>query len=179
MLPSRPATEDPDHTQPGCREVACGRGVMVAAVAPLPFSGGTLPRATSSRKTAGTHRPDRQHRPPATQGRSIAAPLRAVRTVSVTDGSSAPDPCKPGWSDGADDRFRPLTPALTGCDLPPARAAVWRHPTRALDMVFVQEGDGLGFALRRREDDPDLLIRTAGEMRVSNYLLWQITYAEL
>ncbi len=27
--------------------------------------------------------------------------------------------------------------------------------------------------------DPDLLIRTGGEMRVSNYLLWQISYAEL
>jgi undecaprenyl diphosphate synthase len=27
--------------------------------------------------------------------------------------------------------------------------------------------------------DPDLLIRTAGEMRVSNYLLWQISYSEL
>ena len=27
--------------------------------------------------------------------------------------------------------------------------------------------------------DPDLLIRTAGECRVSNYLLWQISYAEL
>jgi len=27
--------------------------------------------------------------------------------------------------------------------------------------------------------DPDLLIRTAGQMRVSNYLLWQISYAEL
>ena len=28
-------------------------------------------------------------------------------------------------------------------------------------------------------EDPDLLIRTAGEMRLSNYLLWQISYAEL
>ena len=27
--------------------------------------------------------------------------------------------------------------------------------------------------------DPDLLIRTAGEMRISNYLLWQISYSEL
>ena len=27
--------------------------------------------------------------------------------------------------------------------------------------------------------DPDLLIRTAGELRLSNYLLWQISYAEL
>ena len=27
--------------------------------------------------------------------------------------------------------------------------------------------------------DPDLLVRTGGEMRLSNYLLWQISYAEL
>ncbi len=27
--------------------------------------------------------------------------------------------------------------------------------------------------------DPDLLIRTASEMRISNFLLWQIAYAEL
>jgi len=27
--------------------------------------------------------------------------------------------------------------------------------------------------------DPDLLIRTGGEMRVSNFLLWQIAYTEL
>ena len=27
--------------------------------------------------------------------------------------------------------------------------------------------------------DPDLLIRTSGEMRISNYLLWQIAYSEL
>lgn len=27
--------------------------------------------------------------------------------------------------------------------------------------------------------DPDMLIRTSGEMRISNFLLWQISYAEL
>ncbi len=27
--------------------------------------------------------------------------------------------------------------------------------------------------------DPDLLIRTSGEMRISNFLLWQIAYSEL
>jgi undecaprenyl diphosphate synthase len=28
-------------------------------------------------------------------------------------------------------------------------------------------------------DDPDLLVRTAGELRISNFLLWQISYAEI
>ncbi len=31
----------------------------------------------------------------------------------------------------------------------------------------------------REFPDPDLLIRTSGEMRISNFLLWQISYAEL
>ena len=27
--------------------------------------------------------------------------------------------------------------------------------------------------------DPDLLIRTSGELRISNFLLWQISYSEI
>ena len=31
----------------------------------------------------------------------------------------------------------------------------------------------------RDQPDPDLLIRTSGELRISNFLLWQIAYAEI
>lgn len=36
-----------------------------------------------------------------------------------------------------------------------------------------------GELMTRGVADPDLLIRTSGEMRISNYLLWQISYSEL
>jgi undecaprenyl diphosphate synthase len=36
-----------------------------------------------------------------------------------------------------------------------------------------------GFFYTAGLPDPDLLIRTSGEMRISNFLLWQISYAEL
>ena len=44
---------------------------------------------------------------------------------------------------------------------------------------FASEDDLRPYLYLPDVPDPDLLIRTAGEMRVSNYLLWQISYAEL
>src|SRR5262249_20294354 len=35
------------------------------------------------------------------------------------------------------------------------------------------------FLYTANQPDPDLLIRTSGEMRVSNFLLWQIAYSEI
>jgi len=32
---------------------------------------------------------------------------------------------------------------------------------------------------RGKEPDPDLIVRTAGERRLSNFLLWQSSYSEL
>jgi undecaprenyl diphosphate synthase len=55
-----------------------------------------------------------------------------------------------------------------------ARAALdGRLSPEAVDERTVS--DALGTA---GQPDPDLLIRTAGEMRLSNFLLWQISYAE-
>ena len=43
----------------------------------------------------------------------------------------------------------------------------------------VDEARFSGFLYTAGQPDPDLLIRTSGEMRVSNFLLWQIAYAEI
>jgi undecaprenyl diphosphate synthase len=48
-----------------------------------------------------------------------------------------------------------------------------------LDPGAIDEDDISAALYTAGMPDPDLLIRTAGEMRVSNYLLWQISYAEL
>lgn len=60
-----------------------------------------------------------------------------------------------------------------------ARALAERVRAGTLDPADIDE-DTLASELDTAGlPDPDLLIRTAGEMRISNYLLWQISYAEL
>jgi undecaprenyl diphosphate synthase len=48
-----------------------------------------------------------------------------------------------------------------------------------LDGLSVSEEDIASHLYTAGLPDPDLLIRTSGEMRISNFLLWQIAYAEL
>ncbi len=48
-----------------------------------------------------------------------------------------------------------------------------------LDPADISEEMIAGSLFTRGIPDPDLLIRTGGEMRVSNFLLWQIAYAEI
>ena len=62
------------------------------------------------------------------------------------------------------------------------RAAAWlaadcaqgkRNPEEITEEVFASYLDTAGIP------DPDLLIRTSGELRLSNYLLWQLAYTEI
>ena len=48
-----------------------------------------------------------------------------------------------------------------------------------LDPESIDEARFASYLATAGMPDPDLLIRTAGELRVSNFLLWQISYAEL
>ncbi len=48
-----------------------------------------------------------------------------------------------------------------------------------LERLEITEEDISGCLYTSNLKDPDLLIRTSGEMRISNFLLWQIAYSEL
>ena len=48
-----------------------------------------------------------------------------------------------------------------------------------LSTIDITEATVSDFLYTSGMPDPDLLVRTAGEMRISNFLLWQISYAEI
>lgn len=50
---------------------------------------------------------------------------------------------------------------------------------RGRDPSEITESDIERLLFTRHLPDPDLLIRTSGELRVSNFLLWQIAYSEI
>jgi undecaprenyl diphosphate synthase len=60
-----------------------------------------------------------------------------------------------------------------------ARALAREVASGTRDPASIDEAALAGKLTTAGLPDPDLLIRTAGEMRVSNFLLWQISYAEL
>ncbi|MGE5416630.1 MAG: isoprenyl transferase [Acidobacteriota bacterium] len=60
-----------------------------------------------------------------------------------------------------------------------ARAIALQVKDDQLDINDITEDCFDGFLYTKEMPDPDLLIRTAGEMRISNFLLWQIAYSEI
>ena len=57
--------------------------------------------------------------------------------------------------------------------------AARRAIASGIDAADLDEAKFGDFLYTAGQPDPDLLIRTSGEMRVSNFLLWQIAYAEI
>lgn len=60
-----------------------------------------------------------------------------------------------------------------------ARALARRAADGTLDPDAITTETVAGHLYTAGMPDPDLLIRTSGEMRISNFLLWQIAYAEI
>jgi undecaprenyl diphosphate synthase len=60
-----------------------------------------------------------------------------------------------------------------------ARALAARAKDGTLDPAEINERVISESLYTRHFPDPDLLVRTSGEMRLSNFLLWQVSYAEL
>jgi len=59
------------------------------------------------------------------------------------------------------------------------RSIAQKAKTGELDPADITEQVFAQHLYTRNLPDPDVLIRTSGEMRVSNFLLWQISYTEL
>jgi undecaprenyl diphosphate synthase len=98
----------------------------------------------------------------------------------------------PGWVLAELDRTMELTADNTGLTLclavnyggrteiaEAARRLAREVQAGRLEPGRIDEATFAGYLETAAMPDPDLLIRTAGELRVSNFLLWQISYADL
>src|SRR5690606_15741752 len=59
------------------------------------------------------------------------------------------------------------------------RTLLAREPAVAADPRLLQEDDIAAHLAMAYAPEPDLFIRTGGEQRISNFLLWQLAYTEL
>ncbi|MFM1991801.1 MAG: di-trans,poly-cis-decaprenylcistransferase [Pseudomonadota bacterium] len=59
------------------------------------------------------------------------------------------------------------------------RAMLAARPELAADPSRIDEADLTPYLSMRHAPEPDLFIRTGGEQRISNFMLWQLAYTEL
>jgi undecaprenyl diphosphate synthase len=59
------------------------------------------------------------------------------------------------------------------------RAMLVARPELSADPSLIAEGDLTPYLAMRHAPEPDLFIRTGGEQRISNFMLWQLAYSEL
>ena len=112
-----------------------------------------------------------------------------VRVATIGDTSALPEKTARAFSDAWE-----KTKNNTGMTLVVAvnygsRQEILRAVNRCAEEVAVRTADGLAPKEFSAEDferglytagmpDPDLVIRTSGEVRLSNFLLWQVAYSE-
>ena len=89
---------------------------------------------------------------------------KSIATLSKNNGLTLIMALSYGGRTEIVDAVRSIATKVKGGELDPADIT---------EQVFAQH------LYTRNVPDPDLLIRTSGEMRVSNFLLWQISYTEL
>jgi undecaprenyl diphosphate synthase len=111
----------------------------------------------------------------------------SVRLNAIGDLDSLPADCRKTLTDGIartakNDRIT-LTLALSYSSrweiIRMARSIAEDAKAGKLDPASIDEATVSDHLCTRGIPDPELLIRTSGELRVSNFLLWQIAYAEL
>ena len=59
------------------------------------------------------------------------------------------------------------------------RAMLAARPELAADPARIEESDLTPFLAMHHAPEPDLFIRTGGEQRISNFMMWQLAYTEL
>ena len=89
---------------------------------------------------------------------------KSINTLSKNNGLTLVMALSYGGRTEIVDAVRSIAEQVRAGDLDPADVT---------EQVFSQH------LYTRNVPDPDLMIRTSGEMRVSNFLLWQISYTEL
>ena len=110
-----------------------------------------------------------------------------VRLTSIGDISALPKNCQQELSDSVE-----LTKGNDGLNLILALSysGRWEIINAIKDLLKDVKKDTIGledinydifsdYLCTKNIPDPELLIRTSGEMRISNFLLWQIAYTEL
>ena len=85
----------------------------------------------------------------------------------------------PGRADGHGPKQRPPPTTASPSSSPSTTAAGRRSSTRREASRGSSEEEFRRHLYAPEMHDPDLLIRTSGEQRISNYLLWQCAYSEL
>ncbi|MBX2979726.1 MAG: isoprenyl transferase [Flavobacteriales bacterium] len=110
-----------------------------------------------------------------------------VRLHAIGDLASLPESCRQTLQQGiartAGNTRITLTLALSYSArweiVNMVKAAAQQAQAGTLDPERIDENTVSGLLSTHGMPDPELLIRTSGEQRISNFLLWQIAYAEL